>query len=311
MKSSSKTKSFDLINYPFDSKLKGEWGGELVNYFKFIEVYIQKKYKDIVHYLPFIELGLSETCTLNNKGDKYIYDKKFEIMDFNRFIGYDISTHEPEILVIINKIKERYKNTKKRFTFYTVGQAEFDCENIRRNGHSMLFLYDTQDNTVELFNSIQDDFYSYKNKISNFFKDIYGKNVKIIYPTKLMCQLAKIFNLKCPETQFLYKSKGYCVIFTFWYLELRLTNKNLDRNQVIQKAINLFKHKYNQQICKTVMGYAQFIQKTVQNYTILTGRNGEFIMVVNKNKIIIPAVLLGILGISGSILFILKKLKFI
>lgn len=295
-----KSKSFAIIQKTFNDKLKGKWNGNADIIFRFLETYLKKKYNGIMHFLPFIELRL---LIDHDNTNNYFFD----ILDYTNKKVYPIKKNTSSINSYIN----RYKNTNKRFTFFPVHQS-YIIDN-KENGHSILFLYDKKYNEVELFNSTNDDFNSYKKRINVFFKKIYGKKVKVIYPKELPNTFASLEEEKCLKNKFsFYKSDGYCTVWMIWYLELRLANKSLSMENVFNKALQMFKDD-NKLICKTIRGYAQFIEKMTRDYTILKDKNGGLIMVVKKRgtytKYILPSILISTIGLISTILLILNKIE--
>jgi hypothetical protein len=163
-------------------------------------------------------------------------------------------------------------------------------------------------NEVEIFDSISGELNPYKKELKEFFQKIYGKQVKIIFLTK--CSLFGEFEWeKCFDKDYNYNSSGFCVIWVLWYLELRLKNRDLNRNLTINLAIKKLK-KSNTRVCKLLRGYAQFVDSEVSKYDLIE-KNGEILIkpksssrFTKKNLFNVFTVFTGILGyIAGRIAF--------
>jgi len=293
----SKSKSIDLVEKKYDSKLSGEWIGFPIMSLIFTNLYINKHYSKLVHYLPYIELYV-------------FYDKKNKsklgIIDFSL---------EPSIVYNFNKDKKIFENyyklfkdTDKRFTYFPVNQ----CLGKESNAgcHLFFFIYDKLYNEVELFDSIPQGYNEML--FNNFFKKIYGKNIKILYPRIFEKSLCEIQYLNCKNFNDKFKSEGYCVVAALWRLELILKNQNLSRRKIQIKALKLLENG-GTRICKLIIGYAQFIQKINKNIKITESKEtGDLkITTTNKKVYIIPNNLIVLLGVSGAFIYIIKKLKLI
>lgn len=286
----------------YNSQIKGEWIGHTYKRFIFNELYIQKNYHNILHMLPFIRLNISETSFYNKKS---LF--QFGIADWNKEKFLEVNKN---YLDELNEYIKLYKNTNKRYTFYPITQ-EYINEEQERFSHSLFFLYDKKFNQIELFNSVKDDFTPYKSKIKKLFTKIYGKNIKIIYPNNKCRNLTSLHIEKCENFHSNYLSEGYCVIWTLWYLEVILKNPNLTNKQIQEKVIKNLKDDKDT-ICKIAISYADFIDETTKKFELkLT--NNKLTIVIKKTNIryIIPQVLITLLGVTGAILYILKKFKII
>ena len=290
----NKSKSIDLVEKPYDKKLKGFWNGFLNTQFLFTELYINKHYSKLLHYLPYLELNIVHNTDINTYN--------FNIIDYNIPMSYNKKNNKKEFEYYI----KLYKNTDKRFTYFPIDQKITAFDQIERS-HAIFFIYDKLLNQLELFDPNADNFHYYKNFFKKFFTKIYGKKIKIIYPD-LHCPFFGELHLeKCNDKKYKFKSDGFCVAWNLWYLELRLKNEKLTRNEVITKALNLLKK--DNRICKLIRGYSHFIQDITNNFEILF-KNGIYIISIKKKtNYIIPKILITLLGVSGAILFIIKKMN--
>jgi hypothetical protein len=280
----------------YNSQIKGEWIGYPHTELIYNQIYITQKYQNILHILPFIELGIGETN---------FYDKKrlfqFGIRDWNKMKFLELNKTNLNELDDYIKL---YKNTSKRYTFYPITQQYTNEEN-ERFSHSLFFLYDKKFNQIELFNSVKDDFNPYKSMIKILFTKIYGKNIKIIYPNNKCRNLGSLHIEKCDKFHPNYLSEGYCVIWTLWYLEVILKNPTLTNKQIQEKVIKTLKYGKDN-ICKIAISYADFINEITKKFELKI-TNNKVTIIIRKTTYIIPKVLITLLGITGAIFYILKK----
>ena len=88
----SKSKSIDLVEKKYDSKLSGKWIGLPTIHFIFSELYIKKHYSKLLHYIPYVELSISKY----NKTSKNLYE--FDILDFNTYTVYNERNNKKDFL---------------------------------------------------------------------------------------------------------------------------------------------------------------------------------------------------------------------
>jgi hypothetical protein len=246
-----------LVEKPFDSKLSGEWLGTNENKHGFLNTYIQEKFKTKLYILPFIRFGIFY--------DEEIKKTLFKIEDWSTmkqyFKGQD--SFEPFI--------KKYRDTTNRFTFFPITTLELATDESELIGHSVSALYDKKFNKVEIFDSINTDFKHFKETFKELFSEIYGKNVKIVYIANRCVAFGKLAS-ECDETLYKYKSEGFCVIWVLWFLELRLSNPEIPKEKLIEKALKKLKNK--NKVCELLRGYAQFVDNIVSKYSIVrTSKN--------------------------------------
>jgi hypothetical protein len=263
-----KKKSFDLVEKPFNPELIGEWIGNPDLEQIFYLTYIKKNFQKQLHFLPSIgpylvdNVYLKETdIRIYDDNKKNIFNKRENPSEYKKYISL-------------------YKNTKKRFTYFPITLLRImsyrgRVELVDDSNHALSAIYDKQTKEVEIFDSIQLNIKQHEPSISKFFEDIYGKDIKVIYIRKCF-SLSRLEINRCYDTPYKYASGGgFCVIWTLWYLELRLKNRELSRDQTIDKAINLLKHSpKNTKVCELLRGYAQFVDKTVDKYIVIN-KNGK------------------------------------
>jgi hypothetical protein len=271
--SSHKKKPFDLVEKPFNPELIGEWIGYKNIDHIFYLTYIKKNFQKQLHFLPFVHPVLFD----------YIFGK------YNYMTIYDDNKKKDFTRDNISEYKKYlslYKNTKKRFTYFPITImeiAEYKDNPREVVGHAISAIHDKKTQEVEIFDSNPLNIKKLGSEISKFFEDIYGKDIKVIYIHKCF-SLSRLEIDSCYDTPYKYASEGgFCVIWTLWYLELRLKNRELSRDQTIDKAIGLLKHgPKNTKVCELLRGYAQFVDKTVDKY-IVVNKNGRNTLAPNPD----------------------------
>jgi len=148
-------------------------------------------------------------------------------------------------------------------------------------GHALSAIYDKQTKEVEIFDSNPLKTKKLGPRISVLFEDIYGKDIKIVYLYK--CFSLSNLEYRCNSIPYKYTTEGFCVIWTLWYLELRLKNRELSREEVYDEAASILKHgPKNAKVCELLRGYAQFVDKTVDKY-IVVNKNGKNTLAPNPS----------------------------
>jgi hypothetical protein len=262
-------KPFDIVTKPFDPNLVGKWIGEYELEHTFYLTYIKKNFRKQLHFLPFVNLMLIDS-----------WDDPSGI-----FLIHDNNIPKSFFLSDSGKYMTLYKNTKKRFTYFPI-TISFITKGIfgiiKRIGHAVSAIYDKKNNEVEIFDSNPFNVKKHGPDLLTFFERIYGEDIKIVYLNKCFLFSAIDFR-KCELIPYKYTSKGFCVIWVLWYLELRLKNRELSREQTIDKAENILKNgspKDGTRVCELLRGYAQFVNKTVDKY-IVVNKNGKNTLVPN------------------------------
>jgi len=288
----NKSKSIDLVEKSYRKSLKGFWNGTPEIDFLFTELYINKHYNNTLHYLPYLNLNIVHNHTNNTY--------QFNIFDYNKWKIYNKKDKKE-----FEQYIKLYKDTDKRFTYFPITELN-KYANITE-GHGIFFIYDNLLNQLELFDPNAGNFHYYKNFFKKFFTKIYGKKIKFIYPDQFCPFFGELHFDKCKNKKYKFKTDGFCAVWCLWYLELRLKNENLKRNEVISKALN--KLKKDNRICKLIRGYAQFIQEITKNFELILDNGIYIITLKKKTNYIIPQVLITLLGVSGAVIFIIKKLN--
>ena len=254
-------------------------------------MYLQEKYKDIVYYIPFsrmtVMLDKNITALAFNFGkDKnlfWIYEDHLHL-----FIDSEKNVNGEEEY---GKYIKKLKKTNKRFLMFSLSIYIIDKE----FSHAVSLLYDKFTNELEFFQRNPSK-YSYKpyeevkKIVLSFFKNVFGKKVKPVYNNNL-CIKAYYISGFCSGAHFeLYKNlDGDCMIWSLWYLELRLKNRDIPRRQILNRAIRTFTKslkKYDPDVnlaCRVILGYRKFIDDFVEQFEVVKSSKGSYLR-INKKK---------------------------
>jgi hypothetical protein len=253
----------DLVEKPFNPKFKGKGGFTAYDEYIYLELYLKKKYAKNLYSIPFTDLVLTNELSAVDKKTRFII-----VVESGLFFIPDEDKKEPIFIEFINKIK----NVKKRFTYYNSTQHfTFKNEVI---SHSSAFIYDSKTNTIDHFDSIPNHLVEkYQKKYINFFKMVYGNGVVINFSRDRSCTyFGRLYYQKCSENvkngKYVYTTKGFCGVWTMWYLEYRLANPDFSPDELIKEALKVF-GKPGDKICKFIRGYAKFYTETIEKFDII------------------------------------------
>lgn len=242
---------------------------ELLNYIR-----LKNKYKNFLIFLP-----KTKQDTLKTKFIKYILNYT-EFAKFEKNIKFNIwfdkhtkklskineinNLYDDELPNLILNLKKKYKTNKKIRFFIIPIKILFNnyLSKVFYNnleGHGNLIIIDLHKNTAEYFephggrysipnilfknknNNIHRDIF---NNIKNYFNHIFKKTkTKFILPYEYLPEytfqsLEDHSKLRNTDLQ-----KGYCIIWTHWYLSLRLKFPNINSKKLIKKVESLINHK--------------------------------------------------------------------
>lgn len=248
--------SFDLAEKSYDPKLSGEWIGTRKNNHMFLNTYIQEKFKDILHILPFVNFVIVY--------DQYSKTTYFRLLDYTKMAEYYIGE------LSIKPYIQKFANTSKRFTFFSLSEEQIDPRTGEVEGHAVSALYDNLTHKVEIFDSIGSNFGPFKKVFKELFVEIYGRNVKIVYMVDRCVAFGKLAS-KCDDSLYRYTSEGFCVVWVLWFLELRLSNPDIPKEKLAEKALKRLKD--GDKVCKLLRGYAQFVDNIVSKYSLVQTRS--------------------------------------
>jgi hypothetical protein len=251
-----------------------------------------EKYKDVLFYVPFTSLEVVYNKEKNNplyilefnysksktKNIGFLYKNKYSDKDFSKsFIKH------------VNK----YRNTKKRFCYHFVDIRDSSSYE-GGSGHAMTVLYDSFTKEIEFFqrNPGTEKYSVFENSkpiLTNFFRYVYGETVKPVFNNNL-CVKAAFFSELCYNKNWELNKRisGDCMIWSLWYLELRLKNNALSRRQALNKTIKIFTKNLKwytvdtHLVCKVILGYSTFIDNITEQFYWVKTSNGRAIRIDKK-----------------------------
>ena len=83
-------------------------------------------------------------------------------------------------------------------------------------------------------------------QLNELFLNLIDKNLKYFKPNdyqqKIGLQYLDILEYEIHNDKILHDAKGYCGAWTFWYIYIRLKNKNIERQNLIYEYINYIRY---------------------------------------------------------------------
>ena len=135
----------------------------------------------------------------------------------------------------------------------SLGEHVFTLKSLQKPGlgHSAIILIDTFKKEVEFFDpngscTQNNRLFSIDNKLNYYFNQRYGSfgykylNNKMTCPSYSVQSIQSISyrlikkNDKFKDTEYLYEDMGYCIIWSLWYVDMRLLNEDLPREELLK-----------------------------------------------------------------------------
>jgi ankyrin repeat protein len=140
--------------------------------------------------------------------------------------------------------------------------------------HANLLLYNKKKNILERFEPYGYNEMLDEEKLNQFIeklaKKIFNKDVKYINPKHFMdnAKFQIISSDSDPDNKKLGDPIGYCLAWTFWYLELRLNNPETDSKLLVENALNkiINKQSDSNQVLDYIRNYSQELDKLKNNF---------------------------------------------
>jgi hypothetical protein len=268
-----KSNSISLVKKPYHPDRAGKWTGSTMIGDIFLQKYIMKKYKNILHSVPFTSIlvgYLSPTAP-----------QVVAVFNSSKGLGYFYPQEKDQMQDYLNL----YRNTKKRFTVYDI--TLFFQHQGQRIGHAVLFIYDRNTHTLEYYDSnpttYKQGIFQNKRKLKSLFREIYDKHVIVDFDTnnKLCPRIPHKYLQECKTRHYIYDTGGSCLVWALWYLDFRMRNKDVPRNKAFSKAIDEFSSD-PEAICKFEIAYAQFIDDFVKDYTVKVTQKKQMKRIILK-----------------------------
>lgn len=244
----------DAISFIYDPTIKAEWKGDVGLSNLFFKEYLINRYKDKVCTIPkpYVSLIFNENGTL----DVFTYNDK----DGNVYVK-KIFTWKEEISQLFKKdILEPCKGNLTVLSIYI---------EILGSLHSNLLIYNKSKNTIEHYEPYG-NYILPKNRYNSF--EIFFQNMGITYYSPhITCPRfgPQSHELKCQNSFFNFKSPGFCVLWSLWMADLRITYPNAKSSELIESSIKEITGNNIGNLCVFIIAYAQFILKFCQKYDVI------------------------------------------
>jgi ankyrin repeat protein len=209
-------------------------------------VYLLKKYKNLkipYYKFKFNKKNISKFLIKNNNhliNQKMNYIIQDYLHNFIHFYHSDILWHDKKIHYIPKYLKKAFKFSNKKnidFIFINLGLIS------NNNNHANILIYDKKNNSIERFDPYGNwkinDVEDLDNILEKLFFNIINKKVKYLRPQDYL-KVNSFQAISDEDNKFRKKfgdPDGFCLAWCYWYLELRLNNKNIDPKTLVEKAI--------------------------------------------------------------------------
>lgn len=296
-----------IINEFYNETERVNWKGIHRYYGYFFSKYLDEKYKNVktwnsfpIHSLPngFVTPNYLKDIIL--KGDnKQMKELKYFIKKSKtRFVIIPLTLIYHQNIIIIDNVKKEIE------LFDSFGESFYKESNLPLEAYNKF----TENLKNFIYDILDDKTYKFYKPIDFFPKDKDFQKFEINY---------------CESSKFKINSWGFCVVWCFYYTEMRISNPEINRNTLVKDMIDLF-HKdissikrmsssikrmspmkktsikaYNTDICKLIRGYTLFLTKLDKKSGIFT----KIKLKIDTYKHLIARQGL-VLGVLGSIFII-------
>ena len=223
--------------------------------------------------IEYIRRKHSNVCTLKKKDVKNKEKQKGNLFENIGFVYYESSKRLNFGKELIDSLKVCLEDNGKRFIMIPLS---FVCSN--GGGHANMIIYDKKNKEIERFEPlgvdtvgdnclhIKDIDTQIKDRINRYFP---GKVKKAIPPLSF-CPLSNFQYIESREEGDLITDPGgFCAAWSTWYADLRLSNPNKTRRQVVEMAMKKLKNKGYGAFKKFIRNYSQFLYKYTDYLTYL------------------------------------------
>ena len=140
--------------------------------------------------------------------------------------------------------------------------------------HANLLLYNKKENILERFEPYGSNDLLDQDKLNEFIeklaKKIFNKKVKYINPKLFMndTKFQLISSDSDPDNKKQGDPAGYCLAWTFWYLELRLNNPDVDSKILVENALKkiINRDSNSNQVLDYIRNYSHELDKLKNNF---------------------------------------------
>jgi ankyrin repeat protein len=210
-------------------------------------IYIQNKFN-------IVKTSLTIDFINNPILESYYKSNGIQKSKFNDFLNFEIVWSYQKMFVptilkqIINDFKD---NNIQKILVIPIGIE------LSNGAHANVLLYNKETNEMERFEPYGMNFppgFNYnppnldtnlKNLFMNYFENYNNIEFKFIrpidYQSKIGLQL--LDSIEYTKEKNIGDPGGFCAAWSLWYVEMRISNKNIKRNELIYKLINLIRLK--------------------------------------------------------------------
>jgi hypothetical protein len=225
----------NIIKNFYDDNAKHYWWGAYRYYGYFFSRYLEDKYNNVCSW----------------KQDFPIFYGGGGAMITPKYIGIEVlkgNTYK------MNVLKSFVRKCNKRFMVFPVTILF----------HQNIVIVDSKTKEVELFDSYGNEFEKevakqggiieggyelYIDSLKAFFKEILGYKKYTFYrPVDFFPENKEFQNFEikyCPAEKYKVNSWGFCVVWSFFYAETRISNPNIPRDKCVSNLLNIFDKEVN------------------------------------------------------------------
>lgn len=251
-------------------------------------IYLLKKYKNVM--VPFQYLNIDKIINENNKyeeGNLLIGGEKIikNILEIYKNILFEI---EPYVIIWKNRqvyfinsdlelyLKKLEHNEKIRFIIIKLTIITSEATT-----HANLIIYDKKNKTLERFEPYGNMEYNDKNEMKKLMSKISYKFEyvnEIINPDDLQNNIGfqTISKDNDPNIKNYGDPMGYCLAWTFWYLEMRINNE-IEPKKLTRKIIKYMSNEKKEniepekKILSIIRGYGRKLDKIKNDFLLKSG----------------------------------------
>ena len=271
----TKSKSISVLKpiYPVDPDKK--WYEKWYEYILSSNVYNERYNKRLrIYFDQIYKLNSKYSINIIYKSD---YNDITNDVN-NKLINIEVSNK------LINDIKKCLKNKNTNFIviYLTLAEEYFDKDNILSSqGHANILIFDVKRNEVERFEPHGQVYNDWIDKILiDYFiqKNIIKDKSQYIKPLDY-CPVMGFQNIDAfveYHEHAIGDPGGFCSMWSFWYADLRLSNPNKTREEVVRKSMLLIKKK-SQSFKNFIRSYAIFMNNIIKdiNYSCYNYNTGN------------------------------------
>lgn len=227
----------DTFEYIYNPNSKEKWKGDPGLSRLFLLEFLKSKYNNFCVDDKYIQIQFTVFATVNFLKSDNIANLKNPIETSDIF-------------------KDMIKNCSKRFLIIPI-----NIQNVIGIGHANMLIYDKNKNTLEHFDSNGSSVYIHADNVLTKVCDIL--KIEYLNPQKTCPYFGpQMKEMLCWSKL---ESVGFCLVWSLWFVELRLKNPDTQSKELISKASS----NLGLGICKFIASYAQFIQNLSTKYNIV------------------------------------------